>query len=244
VSDPARSNAHPATPWLALLVAAAAFSLAACSSAPTVARRDVDEAIDISGYWNDTDSRLVSEEMIGDCLSSPWSNRASASLGRQPRVIVGTVRNKSQEHLSTQTFVKDLERSLVNSGVIDVVASRDERQEIREERADQQQHASLDTAKSMGRELAADYMLQGQINSVLDQAGKEQLRYYQVELELVDLESNRKVWIGQKKIKKTVTYRKNKFQQVDRPGHPCRRPALARRRCDSAPLWRSSRYSP
>ena len=149
--------------------------------------------------------------MVADSLSSPWSNRASANLGRPPRVIVGSVRNRSQEHLNTQTFVKDLERALVNSGVVDVVASSDERGELRAEREDQQQNASLETAKSMGKELGADFMLQGQINSILDGAGKEQVRFYQVELELVDLESNRKVWIGQKKLKKTVTYRKNKF---------------------------------
>ncbi len=183
----------------------------ACSSAPTVVRRDVDEAIDLSGYWNDTDSRLVSQEMVSDSLASPWSTRATQRLGRAPRVIVGNVRNRSQEHLNTQTFVKDLERALVNSGAIDVVAGRDERQDLRAERVDQQRHASIETAKSMGKELGADFMLQGQINSILDAAGNEQVRFYQVELELVDLESNKKVWIGQKKLKKAVTYRKTRF---------------------------------
>jgi uncharacterized protein (TIGR02722 family) len=192
-------------PWLLVLAAVA------CSSAPTVTRREVDEAIDLSGYWNDTDSRLVSEEMVGDSLSNPWLQRSTGELGRPPRVIVGGVRNRSEEHLNTQTFVKDLERALVNSGTVEVVASSDERGDLRAERADQQQHASIETAKSMGKELGADFMLQGQINSILDAAGAEQVRFYQVELELVDLESNRKVWIGQKKLKKTVTYRKNKF---------------------------------
>lgn len=176
-----------------------------CSSTPTISRRDVAEEIDLSGYWNDTDSRLVSEEMVADCLSRPWSNRASANLGRQPRVIVGTVVNRSSEHLSTQTFTKDLERALVNSGSIDVVASSDERREVRDERKDMQSNASIESAKSMGQESAADFMLKGQINSILDEAGKEQVRFYQVELELIDLETNRKVWIGQKKLKKTVT---------------------------------------
>jgi uncharacterized protein (TIGR02722 family) len=182
-----------------------------CSSAPIVARRDADEAIDLSGYWNDTDSRLVSEEMIEDSLSSPWLTRAADQLGRVPRVIVGRVRNRSQEHLDTQTFVKDLERAFLNSGAVDVVAAPDERDEIRAERQDQQTHASIETAKSMGKELGADFMLQGQIHSILDAAANQQVRFYQVELELVDLESNKKVWIGQKKLKKTVTYRKSRF---------------------------------
>lgn len=184
---------------------------AGCSSTPTIARHDADAAIDLSGYWNDTDSRLVSEEMVEDALSNAWSSRAADSLGRPPRVIVGRVRNRSQEHLDTRTFVKDLERAFVNSGSVDVVAAPDERDDIRAERQDQQTHASIETAKSMGKELGADFMLQGQIHSILDAAGAEQLRFYQVELELIDLESNRKVWIGQKKLKKTVTYKKVRF---------------------------------
>jgi len=179
--------------------------LAGCSSAPTVTRRGVEEQIDLSGYWNDTDSRLVSEEMVNDCMSRPWSNKAAARFGREPRVIVGTVSNRSSEHLNTQTFVKDLERAFVNSGTVEVVASKDERGEVRDERMDQQKHSSIESAKSMGQEFGADFMLRGQINSILDAAGKEQVRFYQVELELVDLEMNKKVWIGQKKLKKTVT---------------------------------------
>jgi len=193
-----------------LLIAAVAFALA-CSSAPTVTRRDADEAIDLSGYWNDTDSRLVSEEMVEDALSNPWSDRAREALGRDPRIVIGRVRNRSQEHLDTRTFVKDLERAMLGSGRVEVVAAPGEREGLRTERLDQQAHASIETAKSMGKELAADFMLQGQIHSILDAAGNEQLRYYQVELELVDVESNRKVWIGQKKLKKTVTYKKVKF---------------------------------
>ena len=57
----------------------------------------------------------------------------------------------------------------------------------------------------MGRELGADFMLQGQIDSILDSADGRTLRYYQVELELVDIETSEKTWIGQKKLKKLVT---------------------------------------
>ena len=211
VSATSTRSASPTTAsWVAGVVAISIFA-AGCSSTPTVDRRHVDEVIDLSGYWNDTDSRLVSEEMVGDCLSHSWSSQAAAKLGREPVVIVGSVRNRTSEHLSTHTFVKDLERALVNSGTIGVVASSDERMEIRGEREDQQRHSSIESAKSMGQETGADYILQGQIHSTMDAAGKQQLRTYQVELELVDLETNRKPWIGQKKLKKTVTYKKTRF---------------------------------
>jgi hypothetical protein len=195
------------------LFAAAALSavLAGCSTAPKVTRTDVDETIDLSGNWNDTDSRLTAEEMVRDCLARPWLDEFVAAKKEKPRVIVGTVLNKSSEHITTETFVKDLEREVLNSGRAKFVAAKTERDEVRDERTDQARNSSLKTAKSMGQEHGADYMLRGQINTIEDAAGKQVVKYYQVELELVDMLTNEQAWIGQKKIKKLVQYKKNRF---------------------------------
>ncbi len=178
--------------------------LSACASGPRVTRTASDEVIDVSGFWNDTDSRMVSEEMIGDSLDRAWIDDWRGATGEKPTVIVGAVRNRSSEHINTRTFSKDLERAFVNSGRIRVVASSDERGGLRNERLDQLRNSTIDTAKSMGKELGADFMLIGSIDTIIDAAGGTNLRFYQVELELVNLESNEKVWIGQKKIKKLV----------------------------------------
>lgn len=178
--------------------------LAACSSTPRVTRTAVDEVVDLSGRWNDTDSRLVSEEMIGDSLARVWIEDWRAANRDRPTVIVGPVRNRSSEHVNTRTFTKDLERAFVNSGRVRLVASSDERGDLRSERLDQLQNATLESAKSMGKEIGADFMLIGGIDTIIDAAGRTDVRFYQVELELIALETNEKVWIGQKKIKKVV----------------------------------------
>ena len=198
-------------PLVPAAIGACLLVLAACSSAPVVSREEVDSDIDLSGYWNDSDSRRVAEEMIADAASRPWAEQFASSRGRKPTVIVGGVRNLSHEHLNTRTFVKDLEREWVRTGRVRVVASREERDGVRAERDDQARYASLETAKSMGRELGADFMLLGQIDSILDSAGGESVRYYQVELELIDIETNEKTWIGQKKLKKRVSRRRLRF---------------------------------
>lgn len=63
----------------------------------------------------------------------------------------------------------------------------------------------------MGKEIGADFMLLGANNSVIDAAGGSEIRFDQVELEVVNLETNEKVWIGQKKIKKIVTRSSYRF---------------------------------
>ncbi|CAB5106374.1 FIG00545237: hypothetical protein [Olavius algarvensis associated proteobacterium Delta 3] len=178
--------------------------LTGCSST-SVKRVDVDETIDLSGQWNDTDSRLVAEEMIGDVLSRTWvQDFRLHHSGKAPVVIVGTVRNRSDEHINTRTFVKNLERELINSGEVDFVAASGEREEIRAERQNQAAYSSEETAKEEGQEIGADFMLYGSINTITDRIEGKQVKYYQVNLELSHIETNRKVWIGEKKIKKVV----------------------------------------
>jgi len=192
---------------LALLLAIAG---SACST--RVDRLDAGEVKDLSGAWNDTDSRLVSEEMIRGSLSRAWLQEWDRSKGgKRPAVIVGEIRNLSHEHINVNTFTSDMERALINSGKVDFVASRAERMGVREERKDQDIHAREDTRKAMGQELGADFMLSGTINTIVDPSGSTQVRYYQVNLTLISLADNRKVWIGQKEIKKLVTRSKLRF---------------------------------
>lgn len=185
-----------------LLASFATLILNGCAT--EVKRVAVDEVKDLSGNWNDTDSRLVSEEMIRDALSQGWIDRHEKKTKKTPTVIVGEVRNLSHEHINTRTFVADLERAFVNSGRIDVVASKTEREGLRDERKDMDLHASEASRKAAGNEAGSDYMLIGTINTIIDAAGKEQVRFYQIDLTLISTVDNRKTWTGQKKLKKNV----------------------------------------
>jgi uncharacterized protein (TIGR02722 family) len=178
--------------------------LTGCTSTRKVKRIEETETIDLSGRWNDTDSRLVAEEMIRDVLSREWLNEYSKKQGRRPALVVGLVQNKSHEHISTDTFIKDIERELINSGRVRVVQAGDAREQLRKERGQQQEFASPDTVKRWGQEIGADFILQGVLNSIVDTSRKKKVVFYQVDLELGDIETNETVWIGSKKIKKLV----------------------------------------
>ncbi len=182
-----------------------------CSSTiRTVTRVDSDSVTDLSGRWNDTDSRITSDTMIESMILSPWLNDFLIEKGRKPVIIVGTVRNKSSEHINTALLTKDIERELINSGKLSFVASEKERQELREEKIDQQYYSSVETTKQLANETGADYMLIGSIISIVDSIGGQKIVYYQVTLELIELESNEKVWIGDNKIKKLIHQKKYK----------------------------------
>lgn len=168
-------------------------------------RVETDSVTDVGDKWNDTDSRLVAEEMVQDALERPWLKQFKQSnKQKNPTVIIGAVKNRSHEHINVKTFVRDLERSLLNSGEVEFVASKSERDEIRDERFDQASNASEDTAKFDGEEVGADFMLKGELNSIVNKDGGKSVKFYQVNLTLIEISKNKKVWIGEKKIKKLI----------------------------------------
>ena len=184
---------------------ALALTLSACGGT-SVTRMDAGDVKDLSGKWNDTDSRLVAEEMIRDCTSRPWLDNAKSDLGgKPPTVIVGTVRNQSHEHIATDTFVEDLQRELINSGKVSFVASKNERGEVRDERLDQDTNSSEETRKAHGQESGADFMLSGVIQTIEDSEGGKQVMYYQTNLKLLNMKTNQIARNGEKKIKKFIS---------------------------------------
>jgi penicillin-binding protein activator len=185
------------------VMALVVITLGACSH--KVTRIDPAEQVDLSGRWNNTDSRLVAEEMIQTILREKWvGDHQEAHGGQKPVVIVGFVTNKSHEHIEAETFVKDVESSFIKSGRVRLVQGGKKRDELRAEKADQQTNASVSSMKKFGLEQGADYILQGSINSIVDSQKRKKVVYYQVDLELTNIQSNEVVWIGDKKIAKFV----------------------------------------
>ena len=185
-----------------LIALLAIVTLGGCSR--TVKRVDPSTQTDLSGRWNDTDSRLTANAMIEQMFGNSWAIAFEQRHQKKPVIIVGLVNNKSHEHISTETFIRDLERAIVNNGSIRLVQAGERREELRRERAGQQEFASAETTKKWGQELGADFMLQGSVNSIVDSYKKNQAVYYQIDLVLSNIETNEIVWMGNKEIKKMI----------------------------------------
>jgi uncharacterized protein (TIGR02722 family) len=187
-----------------LLIMMVALLAVGCGGGKKVTRLDTDTVTDLSGQWNDTDARLVAEEMVSDVLTRPWLTNFVEANGHKPVVTVGTIRNMTSEHINTETFTSDFERELINAGTVRFVASHDQRAELREERQEQQEFASPETMKRFREEIGADFALMGAIKTIVDQEGGKRVVFYQTDLELINVETMEKVWVGTKKIKKGI----------------------------------------
>lgn len=194
-----------------ILTLAMALTVFGCAST-SVKRVDADTKTDLSGYWNDTDVRIVATDLAQQVTSSAWYNSFIKETGKKPVVIVGTFRNKSDEHMDTTIISKKLEIALLNTGKVVSVANSSERKEVREERDDQQVNSSLETAKNIGNETGADFMLQGDVKTIVDSVDNKSTRTYYVSAELVNIETNQKIWLGENsEIKKIIKRSSSRF---------------------------------
>ncbi|MCL2251416.1 MAG: penicillin-binding protein activator LpoB [Treponema sp.] len=153
---------------------------------------------DLSGYWNAIDVEIVCKSLINDCLMSARVEQViRASGNKKPVVIVGRFRNESSEHIDTAIISSIMENVIFNSGKLDFVAGGGTRDDIREERQEQQSNASEQTAASLGREIGADFMLTGSVRTIVDREGNRSARTYYVTAELTNIETNARMWLGQ-----------------------------------------------
>ena len=183
--------------------------LAACRKTRTVTRHDPREIVDLNYRFDEDDAREVAAAMITDALAAPWIEEWRESHGERPVFIVGTISNDTSDYIDTALFTKQFERELLNSGRVRIVASSDERDQIRDERQQIRDWSRPETVKQAAFELGADMMLIGRVgeNAEISRNRNVRVQYYQVNLELIDIESNEKLWIGERQIEK---------RQVDR----------------------------
>lgn len=191
-------------------LAAAAVIFAGCGGRE-VTRTDTDLVTDLSGYWNETDARMVADSMVDQCLDGRWLTDFNSGGVREepaavPVIVVGGIYNESSEHINTDLFMNQIERALLESGEVQIAAGGASRVEVRVERADQSVFASPETAAAFGREIGADYVMTGDIGSIVDEEGDTRSVYYQISLELIDVETALKSWMGSLEIKKMIEW--------------------------------------
>jgi penicillin-binding protein activator len=168
----------------------------------------------VSGRWNDSDARAVADELVPQCLGGAWIPEFHGTQGEtRPRLVIGDIENNTSEHINVDVFMNELQRVVLNSGLVRLVADPGVRETLMKEVEWQKQMAkgggvAPDVEKGVS---GADFMLLGTVSSIVDQAGKNAIVFYQVDLWLTDLRTWEKVWIGSSQRKHMVEGAKSRY---------------------------------
>ncbi len=148
---------------------------------------------DLTAYLNSSDADVICKDIVKQVVASSRIEKFSEKNKRDPVVTIGTIKDETGEFFDTQIIANSMKTAILKSGVLEFMANKDVRGEMREEVFDQADHANEDKAVAIDDEDAADYMLTGSVKLMVQNSGKLQERTYIVNIELTDLHTHRTV---------------------------------------------------
>ena len=173
--------------------------LSGCST--EVSYGDAKETETVTVEYGSTDLQSLASKMARSLADSPAVKEASAN-GR-PVLFVDSIRNKSSEHIDTEALTDSMRTKLLRSGKFRFV-DMSKVQSVKEQLEYQQQSGMVNPAAMvrLGKQTGAQYMLYGNLASIVKDNGKVKDVFYQLTMNLMELESGELIWADQQEIRK------------------------------------------
>lgn len=183
------------------LLAISTFLLSACGPKAFVKGQydDVNKENLLNDQWSETDMQVVVKSMVESMVNS----NAIANAKKAPIVMVTNLQNKTSEHIDTQSIMDMVRVELTNTGKVAFI-DREARGDISNE-YDYQNSGMVnnETKKGPGQQIGADYIVNGRLDSIVQEVGKDKSVYYKLTLNLTDLKTSVITWTNHKQIRKT-----------------------------------------
>lgn len=184
----------------ALLMLLALGLVSACSTSVQYGDATAQETVNTD--FGSTDLQMIANKMVDDLLVFPPVVQMTQQ--RRPVLFVDRIKNKTTEHIDLESVTDSIQTKLINSGkfrFVDMTAV----EQMRKQFEYQQQSGMVDeqTSARMGRQIGAEYMLYGNMSSIVKTDKKTKDVYYKFTLKLTHLESGIVEWASEKEIRKT-----------------------------------------
>jgi uncharacterized protein (TIGR02722 family) len=173
-----------------------------CAAQRSVSYQDPTKVETLTESFGSTDLQGIAERMVTSMVRVPV-----ISDGQRPVVQVSTVKNKTTEHIDTKSITDKIRTALIKTGMVRFTAASDANEELLGT-LDYQQHSGAvlkETRKKANRQIGADYLLYGEIDSIVKRSGRVSDVYYKFTLNLVDIESGLIEWSDEKEIRKEAS---------------------------------------
>lgn len=158
----------------------------------------------LDDLWSETDMQTA----VNDLVASLLKNRSIAEAKRPPLVMVTKLQNKTGEVIDGQSVMDMVKVDLMSAGKVRFI-DKEARQDIADEY--EYQNSGMvagDSKKGPGGQSGADYIINGRLDSIVKEVGKEKTVYYKLTLMLTNLKTSEHEWAGQKEIRKKFKKRR------------------------------------
>ncbi|MDM1764144.1 MULTISPECIES: penicillin-binding protein activator LpoB [unclassified Acinetobacter] len=179
----------------------AASVLTGCAST-NVSYGDAQAVESLTKDFGSTDLQMIADKMVDDMLTFPVV--VQLTQNRRPVMFVERIRNKTQEHIDTESITDTIQNKLINSGkfrFVDMTSAN----AMAEQLAYQKNSGLVNQATSVkaGGHIGAEYMLNGNLSSIVKNAGNKSDVYYKFTLKLQNVQTGIVEWTSEKEIRKS-----------------------------------------
>ena len=185
---------------LTILASALALTMTACGPKAFV-KGDYDDPQSenlLDDSWSETDMQKIVKDMVESMVKHP----VIANAKTPPTTMVTLLQNKTSEHIDTQSVMDMVRVELTNTGKVAFI-DKEAREDIANEYNYQNSGmTSAETKKGPGGQVGADFIVNGRLDSITKEVGKEKTVYYKVTLNLTNLKTSVISWTNQKEIRK------------------------------------------
>lgn len=173
--------------------------LGGCSN--TVSYGDAQAVETKSIEFGSTDLQKIAADMVDSMMMS--GSIAAITRSSRPIVFVDGVKNKTNEHIDTESITDTISTKMLNSGKFRFV-DMERVESVRKQLQFQNNDELVDTSSSIqfGKMVGAQYMLYGNLSSIVKSADSEQDVYYKMTMRLMDLSSGLIEWADETEIRK------------------------------------------
>ncbi|ERP89509.1 membrane protein [Alcanivorax sp. P2S70] len=184
---------------LTMIMLGAAVALSGCS---TVDYGDAQARETVNTDFGSTDLQMIASKMVDDMLVFPPI--VQLTQNRRPVVFVDSIKNKTTEHIDTESITDTIQSKLLNSGKFRFV-DMTKVESVREQLDYQSESGLVDpnTAAQMGRQIGAEFMMYGNFSSIVKREGSTKDVYYKFTLKLMNIQTGIIEWANEKEIRKT-----------------------------------------
>lgn len=176
-----------------------AVILGGCSNKVSYGDAQAVETVNVD--FGSTDLQKIAAEMV-DSMMMSGSVSAITRDGR-PIVFVERIKNKTSEHIDTESITDTISTKMLNSGrfrFVDMDRVEAVRDQLNFQNNDELVNQS--TAIQFGKMVGAQYMLYGNLSSIVKNAGSDKDVYYKMTMRLMDLQTGLIEWADETEIRK------------------------------------------
>ena len=176
--------------------------IAGCVTTSKVTYEDPKGVETLTIDFGSTDLQLIAGKMVDSLLVSP--SVVPVTSDHQPFIFVDKIKNKTLEHIDTESITDTIKTRLLNSGKFRFV-DMTKVDTVRKQLEFQTESGLVDpsTAASIGKLIGAEYMLYGNFSSIVKRTQMHKDVYYKFTLNLMHLERGEIIWADEKEIRKT-----------------------------------------